>query len=81
MKQSNKCLQTLTKIAKEFPEQSILHHLSLILNEYNNIPLLTDKEFSYLLEKYHTERELDIPSQSPYIQETYDHEYDEDIYE
>jgi len=46
---------------KTYPEYNLGRHLSTALDGYGDVWGLTDKEFVFLLSKYKTRMELDIP--------------------
>jgi hypothetical protein len=51
----------LEELHKTYPTYSIGRHLSTALDGYGDVWGMTDKEFVFLLEKYKTRMELDIP--------------------
>ena len=57
----NSIIHTLQELHKEFPEYNMGRHIATALDEYGDIWGMTDKEFVFLLDKYKTRMELDIP--------------------
>lgn len=51
----------LEELMKTYPEYNLGRHLSTALDGYGDIWGLTDREFVFLLGKYKTRMELDIP--------------------
>jgi hypothetical protein len=51
----------LEELMKTYPEYNLGRHLSTALDGYGDVWGLTDKEFVFLLSKYKTRMELDIP--------------------
>jgi hypothetical protein len=51
----------LEDLCKTYPEYNMGRHLSTALDGYGEAWGLPDKEFVFLLEKYKTRMELDIP--------------------
>lgn len=60
IKYGPKIVDTLKRISKNYPTQSISSHLSIALQDYVNLDIISDKELFYLLEKYECEKELDL---------------------
>ena len=54
-------ISLLDDLYKAHPTYSVGRHLSTALDGYGDIWGLTDKEFVFLLDKYKTRMELDIP--------------------
>jgi hypothetical protein len=57
-------LKALRGIHEQHPTQNLGRHLSLALSDYPDLFGLTDKEFLFAINKYSTELELDIVSDS-----------------
>lgn len=51
----------LEELMKTYPDYNLGRHLSTALDGYGDVWGLTDKEFVFLLSKYKTRMELDIP--------------------
>lgn len=51
----------LEDLHKTYPEYNMGRHLSTALDGYGEVWGLSDKEFVFLLDKYKTRMELDIP--------------------
>lgn len=54
-------ISLLEDLHKTYPTYSMGRHLSTALDGYGDVWGLTDKEFVFLLDKYKTRMELDIP--------------------
>ena len=57
----NAALQLLQELHKLYPNYGMGRHLSTALDGYGDVWGLSDKELVFLLEKYKTRMELDIP--------------------
>lgn len=56
-------ISTITKLVEDYPSQTLGVHLSFIFSEYprfEDIEGLSDKEITFLLEKYKCEKDLDF---------------------
>lgn len=51
-------LKTLKDLSETYPTTPLALHLGIALDGYGNIENITDKELSFALQKYTTEREL-----------------------
>lgn len=60
VKYGSKIVDVLKRIVKNYPQQSLTSHLSIALQDYLNLDIISDKELLYLLEKYECEKELDL---------------------
>lgn len=54
-------LALIEDLYKTYPTYSVGMHLSTALDGYGDVWGMTDKEFVFLLDKYKTRMELDIP--------------------
>lgn len=54
-------ISLLDELKKSYPDYNLGRHLSTALDGYGDVWGLTDKEFVFLLSKYKTRMELDIP--------------------
>ncbi len=54
-------VSVLEELMKTYPEYNLGRHLSTALDGYGDVWGLTDREFVFLLNKYKTRMELDIP--------------------
>ena len=54
-------LALIEDLYKTYPTYSVGRHLSTALDGYGDVWGMTDKEFVFLLDKYKTRMELDIP--------------------
>lgn len=78
-------ISTLKEISNNYNETPLAMHIALACQEYDSIDLISDREFSYLLTKYLSSKELDIASQiiqedflfddDPFGEEEDDYEY------
>jgi hypothetical protein len=57
----NQIIHILQELHKLYPEWNMGRHLATALDGYGDVWGLTDREFIFLLSKYKTRMELDIP--------------------
>jgi hypothetical protein len=55
-----KSLSILQGLKKEYPNQSLGQHLSTALADYPDLWSISDKEILFALEKYQTEKDMNI---------------------
>lgn len=57
-----KCMKTLKELKRDYPNSGIGKHITLAMFDYNDTFGITDREFSFALEKYQAELELNTVS-------------------
>lgn len=60
----NQAVQILHDLKKEYPAHYLCQHIATALGDYKDIWMVSDKEFLFALEKYKSEMELNIVSDS-----------------
>lgn len=65
----NEIIQTLTKLQKAHPTYSVGRHLSTALDGYGDTWGMTNKEFSFALDKYSKTLEMDADHSEQEIDE------------
>lgn len=77
-----KSIQLLEELYRKYPTQTLGQHISTAFSDYPDLWPVSHKEFYYALEKYNSQKELDILHIAPedYVQKIVDdgaHLFDE----